>query len=81
MITLKRHYAISASIQTVSLVVLASAKAKNKTTGKLIFTPEGQKGIHMIGMGILVVGSVIHYAAHARLIGRGTKALYRVVKK
>ena len=80
MITLKRHYTISASIQAVSLVVLASAKAKDKT-GELIFTPECQKVIHLVGMGILVVGSITHYAAHARLIGRGTKALYRVVKK
>ena len=81
MITLKRHYAISASIQAASLAVLATAKAKNKTTGKRIFTPEGQKAIRHVGLSILVVGSLVHYTAHARLIGRGVKKLAKVIRK
>lgn len=81
MITLKRHYALSATVQIIAIAVLVSSKAKNKTTGKFIFTQEGQKGIGHIGMSILIVGTAIHYTAHARLISRGAKALYRVVKK
>lgn len=69
MITLKKHYAISTAVQVTGILIILSSNAKGKD-GKYIFTPEGKNNLLNIGTGFAAVGGVLHWAGHARVIGR-----------
>lgn len=79
MITLKAHYKLSALTQTAAVSLVALSYVRKD--GKEVFTPTGQKKIKQIAVGVGCVSTVIHWSAHARLIGRGVKAISKVVCK
>lgn len=79
MITLKRHYAISVSLQLTGLAVIALAHKADGTPFAL--TETGKQGVKQIGFSLLLAGGISHYAAHGRSIGRAVKGLKRMVKK
>lgn len=79
MLTLKRHYAVSVTLQLTGIAVIVLAKKADGTPFSL--TETGKKGVNQIGFSLLLAGGLSHYAAHGRTIGRAVKGLKRMVKK